>query len=158
MRGSLKGLLATALVALGLALAQGQAQQAPMILVTESPKPFAQTVEAFKAEVKAAGWSILNYHNMAGVLSEKGYTLHPILIFDVCSGRYSARILAKDEHRFISALMPCRVSIYQTSDGKVYISRMNAAAFAPMMPKEVAEVMSASSQEIEAIIAKVVKK
>ncbi|MEN2981474.1 MAG: DUF302 domain-containing protein [Thermus sp.] len=149
----LKGLAAGLLLVFGLALAQGQPQ---MVLVTESPKPFAQTVEAFKAEVKAAGWSILNYHNMAGILSEKGYTLQPILIFDVCSGRYSARILAKDEYRFISAFMPCRVSIYQTSGGKVFIARMNAAAFAPMLPKEVAEVMAASSQEIEAIIAKVV--
>lgn len=148
-------LLALIVAVLGFALAQGQP---PMLLVTESPKPFAQTVEAFKTEVKAAGWSILNYHNMAGVLSEKGYTLHPVLIFDVCSGRYSARILAKDEYRSISALMPCRVSIYQTSDGKVFISRMNAAAFAPMMPQEVAEIMTASAKEIEAIIAKVVAK
>lgn len=152
MRKLILGLL---LAALGsLAVAQGQPQP---ILVTQSNKSFAATVESFKAEVKAAGWSILNYHNMAGILSEKGFTLHPVLIFDVCSGRYSARILAKDEYRMISALMPCRVSIYQTSDSKVFIARMNVQAFAPMMPKEVAEIMQASSREIEAIIAKVVK-
>jgi len=147
-------LLVLVLASVGLAQTQ---RQPDLILVTQSNKPFAATVEQFKAEVKAAGWSILNYHNMAGVLSEKGFTLHPVLIFDVCSGRYSARILAKDEYRPISALMPCRVSIYQTSDGKVFIARMNAPAFAPMMPKEVGDIMIASSQEIEAIIAKVVK-
>ncbi|MGK0618898.1 DUF302 domain-containing protein [Meiothermus cerbereus] len=154
MKKMLFGLLV--LVLASVALAQTQ-RQPDLVLVTQSNKSFAVTVEQFKAEVKAAGWSILNYHNMAGVLSEKGFTLHPVLIFDVCSGRYSARILAKDEYRPISALMPCRVSIYQTSDGKVFIARMNAPAFAPMMPKEVGDIMIASSQEIEAIIAKVVR-
>lgn len=137
-------------------LAQNPAQMQPL-MVTEIKKPYGAVVESFRSEVRAAGWSILNTHNMAGVLSEKGYTLHPVLIFDLCSGKYSAQILAKDEFRFISAFMPCRVSIYQTSDGKVFISRMNAQAFAPMMPRELAEVLLKSSSEIEAIIAKIAR-
>lgn len=141
--------LAIALVPLG-----GAAQQEPpqMAKVTESPHDYAETVDRFKAEAKEAGWSILNVNNMAGVLSERGFTLDPVQILDVCSGKYSAQILEHDEFRPISAFMPCRVSIYKTSDGGVYISRMNVEEFLPMMPEEAAEVMKASSKDIEAII------
>lgn len=156
-RKTLFSTVLTLIALIGGAFAQSGQQQMQPLLVTEVKKPFGTVIETFRSEVRAAGWSILNTHNMAGVLSEKGYTVQPVLIFDLCSGKYSAQILAKDEFRYISAFMPCRISIYQTSDGKVFISRMNASAFAPMMPKELAEVMVKSSAEIEAVIAKVIR-
>lgn len=128
-----------------------------MVQVVPSSKSFAQTLAAFRAEVAAAGWSILNENNMAGVLSARGYTLDPVMIFDVCSGKYSAQILGDDVARPMSAFMPCRVSIYQTSDGKVYITRMNTEAFAQMLDPMVAEVMLQSDAEISAIIDAAVK-
>ena len=130
--------------------------QPQMAEVVHSPKSFAETLETFKEEAAKAGWSVLNVNNMAGVLSKRGFTLHPVVIIDVCSGKYSARILDEDDHRPVSAFMPCRVSIYQTSEGEVYISRMNTAAFLDMMPPEVAEVMSASDREVADMIANTV--
>ena len=124
----------------------------PMVQVVESPKNFAETVDAFRVEVQNAGWSLLNENNMAGVLSARGYTIDPVIIFDVCSGRYSAEILGHDDARPMSAFMPCRVSIYQTSDETVFIARMNSAAFTEMMDPMVAEVMAASDAEISEII------
>ena len=124
----------------------------PMVQVVESPKSFVETVDAFRVEVENAGWSLLNENNMAGVLSARGYTINPVIIFDVCSGRYSAQILGDDEARPMSAFMPCRVSIYQTSDEAVFIARMNSAAFTEMMDPVVAEVMAASDAEISEII------
>lgn len=132
--------------------------QPQMFLQTESPKPLSETVKAFKEEVEAGGWSILNVTNMAGILSEKGYTLSPVLIFDVCSGKYSAQILAKDEHRIVTPLMPCRVSIYQTRPGKVIIARLNAKSMAPMFSGDLAEIMIKSAAELEVIIEKAISR
>jgi uncharacterized protein (DUF302 family) len=156
-------ILAAVLVGAMLVLSQeGRAQGADrgpdMITVIQSPLSFPATVEAFRQQAAAAGWSILNVNNMAGVLSARGYTLHPVKIIDVCSGKYSARILERDEFRPISALMPCRVSIYQTSAGEVFIARMNVQAFLPMMPDAVADIMQASDEEIAEIIAKTVRR
>lgn len=131
--------------------------QPQLVQVIQSQKSFSETLKTFKEEVGKAGWSVLNANNMAGVLSERGFTLHPVVILDVCSGKYSARILSNDEYRPISAFMPCRVSIYQTSDGAVFIARMNTNAFVHMMPPEVAEVMSASDEEIDRVIAATVR-
>ncbi len=128
-----------------------------MFLEDTSPANFPQTVAAFKAEVKASGWSILTVHNMAGILSTKGYTLQPVLIIEACSGKYSARLLENDDTRFVSSMMPCRVAIYQTSTGKVIINRMNSAMFAGMMDGVVAEVIKKSGADMEAIIARTLK-
>ena len=140
----------------GIAPAQG-ADQPQLVQVIKSNKSFPDTLSSFKEEVRKAGWSVLNSNNMAGVLSERGFTLHPVVILDVCSGKYSARILSNDDYRPISAFMPCRVSIYQTSTGDVFIARMNTGAFVQMMPPEVAEVMTASDNEIAEIIARTVR-
>lgn len=128
-----------------------------LVEVVKSSKSFPETLKAFKAEVRSAGWSLLNSNNMAGILSERGFTLDPVVILDVCSGQYSARILSNDAYRPISAFMPCRVSIYQTSEGEVFIARMNVSAFVAMMPPEVAEVMIASDAEISKIIEKAIR-
>ncbi|WP_290638089.1 DUF302 domain-containing protein [Aquisalimonas sp.] len=146
-------MLFAALLFAGVAQAGSHGDEQPeMAKVTPSPMSFPDTVEAFEAQAKEAGWSVLNKNYMSGVLSERGFTLDPVVIIDVCSGEYSARILEEDEFRPVSAFMPCRVSIYQDSQGDVFISRMNVSAFLPMMPDEVAEVMELSSNEVEAII------
>ncbi len=146
------------ILSFGFSSVQASQDQPQMFLQTESPKSLPETVETFKEEVAAAGWSILNVTNMAGVLSEQGYTLLPVLIFDVCSGKYSAQILAKDEYRFITPLMPCRVSIYQTSKDKVIIARLNAKSMAPMFSTELAEIMVKSGNELETIIKKTISR
>ncbi|WP_420806142.1 DUF302 domain-containing protein [Chitinivibrio alkaliphilus] len=132
--------------------AHDHGQQPDPVIVQPSERGFAETVSAFKDEVSQAGWSVLNVNNMAGVLSSRGYTMQPVVIIDVCSGQYSARILSEDAYRPVSAFMPCRVSIYKTADGTVFFSRMNAGAFGSMMDPEVAEVMEQSDAEISEII------
>lgn len=144
----------TTLPAAAQAPAQPGSPQAPMFLEDTSPANFPKTLETFKEEVKAAGWTILGEHNMAGILSTKGYTLHPVVVIEVCSGKYSARLLAKDEYRYVVSMIPCRVAIYQTSTGTVVISRMNTEMFAGMMSGEVAEVMRLSGSEMEGVIKK----
>ena len=140
------------------ALMASETEQPQMFLLSESPKGFNETVKVFKAEVEKGGWSILNTTNLSGILSAKGYTLHPVLIFDVCSGKYSAKILEKDEYRHVTPLMPCRTSIYKTSKGKVIIARLNPKAMATMFEPALAQIMIASSGEIEEIINNTISK
>lgn len=129
-----------------------------LFLEDTSPKALVPTVDAFKEQVKAAGWSILGVTNMAGILSERGFTLHPVLVFDACSGKYSADLLSKDETRFVASMIPCRVAIYQTSTGKVVISRMNSVAMAGMVGGHAGTVIKKSGEEMEQIVAATLKK
>lgn len=54
--------------------------------------------------------------------------------------------------------MPCRLSIYQDSKGKVFIARLNAQGMAPMLGDELAEIMTKSAAEVEAIIQKTISR
>lgn len=139
------------------------AQTAPpaapkLFLEDQSPKPLVPTTEAFREAVKAAGWSVLGVTNMGGILSERGFTLHPVLVFDACSGKYSADLLGKDETRFVASMIPCRVAIYQTSAGKVIISRMNSVAMAGMVGGHAGSVIKKSGEEMEQIIQATLKR
>ena len=158
--------LSGALLAIALTLAapssalaeQGGFSLEDMIAVTPSEKPFGATVDALRREVAAAGWTMVNENNMAGVLSARGFTLHPVMIFDVCSGQHSVPILRQDALRPLTAFMPCRVSVYQTSDEQVFIARMNVAALAPMLPPDAAEVMQQAAREIDEIVTRAVSR
>ncbi len=60
-----------------------------------------------QAQTRApAGWSVLGVTNTTGILSESGITLHPVQVFDACSGRYSADLLSEDEARLVSSMTP----------------------------------------------------
>lgn len=148
------------------AMASAQAQtQAPakqampaLFLEDTSPRPLVPTTEAFREAVKSAGWSVLGVTNMSGILSERGFTLHPVLVFDACSGKYSADLLSKDETRFVASMIPCRVAIYQRSSGEVVISRMNSIAMADMVGGHAGTVIRKSGEEMELIVAATLKK
>jgi uncharacterized protein (DUF302 family) len=111
----------------------------------------------FKASVKAAGWSILNVTDMAEILAARGFKLHPVQVFDACSGQYSAALLGRDDTRFVASMIPCRVAIYQTSTGKVVISRMNSIAMADMVGGAASDVIRKSGEEMEQIIRQTLK-
>lgn len=153
-------LLGLALLAAGLA-GQARAESAPpdaaaampaLFLEDTSPAALMPTVAAFRAAVAAEGWSVLGVTNMTGVLAERGVAVPPVLVFHVCSSRYSGELLGNDETMFVSSMMPCSVAIYQTSAGKVVISRMNSVAMGGMLGGRAGEIISKSGQETEAII------
>jgi uncharacterized protein (DUF302 family) len=49
-------------------------------------------------------------------------------------------------------MMPCRISIYKTSEGEVIISRMDAANMAKRLQGEGAAVMVEAFEQMEKII------
>src|SRR5699024_12494846 len=81
-----------------------------------------------------------------------GHEIDNVTIFDLCSSKYSAVILAKDEGKIVAPMMPCRVAMYTKSDGKTYIARMNSALVAKLYGGLINEVMEKAYLETEAIV------
>lgn len=123
-----------------------------MMLEDESALGFEETVELFRENVRRAGWSILETHDMREILSSHGHQVEPVKIFELCSAKYSAEILSLSDERIVSPLMPCRVAIYEKSGGKTYISRMNSVLMARPFGGAIQRVMSVAGAETEAII------
>ena len=72
----------------------------------------------------------------------------------MCNPKYAYRLLSKDDLRIYSNMMPCRIAVYEKTDGQTYISRMNAGLFAAQIGGEVEEVMSATFRDAEGFIEK----
>ena len=126
-----------------------------MFLESESPLNFSETVDAIKTQAGALGWSTLAAHDLSGILAKKGIAIAPVTILETCNAKYSVELINKDETRYVSSLLPCRVAIYQTSTGKVIISRLNTKTFGSLMEPAVADVLKKAGAEMEEIIERV---
>jgi uncharacterized protein (DUF302 family) len=126
-----------------------------LFLESESPLKLSETIDAIKAEAAPLGWGVLATHNLAAIAAKAGFTIAPIVVLEVCKPKYAVELIKTDATRYVSSLVPCRVSIYETSTGKVIISRLNATTFGSMMEPAVAGALKVAGAEMEGIIEKV---
>jgi uncharacterized protein (DUF302 family) len=103
-------------------------------------------------EIESKSWKISNVYDLQKTLNQLGKEVLPVKVFSLCHPNHSGRILEKDTERIISSMMPCRVSVYEKTDGKTYISRMNSSMIAAGFGVIAAQVMTESANEVEEII------
>lgn len=132
--------------------APSETTNASLFLEDISPKNLTATRAAFEQAAVAQGWSILGVENVAEILAERGYSVAPVLVFQACSGKYSSKLLGDDNTRFVASMIPCRVALYQKSNGQVIISRMNSASMGERIGGEAGSVIKQSGQDMETII------
>ena len=123
-----------------------------MMIESESKYDFDETVERFREIVDDSSWGILNTHNMQEIKANLGYEVLPVKVFDLCSGHYSYQILREDDERIVTPMMPCRISIYEKSNGKTYIGRMNSGLVARLFGGIISDVMQNATRESEEIL------
>ncbi len=123
-----------------------------MMIESESMYDFDETVSRFKEIVNQSDWGILNTHDMQEVKSNLGYDVLPVKVFDLCSGEYSYEILKNDDERIVTPMMPCRVSIYEKSNGNTYIGMMNSGLVARLFGGTINEVMQKATVETREIV------
>lgn len=140
--------------------AQAAAQPA-LFVENTSGKSFYDTLKALDDAVKAARWSIIASHRMHENMAEKGHKIGRVTILELCNIQHALAILKHDQRKYVSSMMPCRVSVYETQDGRVIVSRINAQAFAGMLAgsdPELARTMGEAGADIEKIIAQALAK
>lgn len=117
----------------------------------QSPYSVEETAARIQQNIEAAGnkWSLVGLRNPGKAVEQDGGNTLPVLMVEACSTRYSGPILKNDALRYLSILMPCKVSVYKKSDGKVYIGMMNAKLIGSLFGSEVGELMAqvAADQE-----------
>ena len=117
-----------------------------MFIVLESKYDFGETVEQLEKSAEANKWGIPHRYDLQKTLKGKGYDIDKVNVFSLCKPEHAYGILGNEDLRKVSALMPCRVAVYEKG-GKTYISMLNAGLFSRFMGREVQEVMSAASTE-----------
>ncbi len=127
---------------------------APKIMVLESKSQygFEETLERLQVSVDSLGWKTPHVHDLQATMARFNYDVSKVKVMEVCKPGIAHLVLAKDDERIVSTMMPCRISVYEKSDGHVYISRLNSVRIGGMFGGIIAKAMDKAGKESEQII------
>jgi uncharacterized protein (DUF302 family) len=132
---------------------------APKLMIVEdvSPMSYEATIQTIQDAAVEEGWSVPASHTIDKSVSKAGYNVLPVTVIELCQPHHAAKVLADDDSRVVTSMMPCRLSVYETSDGRVVISRMNTGLVSKMFGGNVAHVMADATADTEQILAAVLQ-
>jgi uncharacterized protein (DUF302 family) len=147
--GLLLGIVLTALVGTYLA---------PSMMIDEnlSSYSFDETIERIETAAEENGWKVPAVHIISNSVASGGYEVAPVAVIELCKVDLAGQILSEDESRVVSSMMPCRVSIYETSNGDVVVSRMNTALVSKLFGGNIQSLMATATAETEVILNSVI--
>lgn len=151
-KGLLYGLTGFVAGILLMALFAYKSAPSMMMKEAESLYNFDISVEKFEQTALGMGWRIPAVHDLAKTMETNGYKVNKVKVFELCHPDHAYEILKLDDERIVSSMMPCRVSIYEKSDGKTYVSWMNTALMGNMMGGVIADVMGVATSDSESMI------
>jgi uncharacterized protein (DUF302 family) len=146
----------TILMNIGLVFGQSNGGN-QMFLENESKYSFDETIEKLNEIIAANSWKVITMHDLQAIMSKNGKDVLEVKVIETCNPNHAYKLLSKDDERIISSMLPCRISIYKKSNGKVFVSRINAEMFASQIGGLMGEVMNDAFNDIENIVKKVVK-
>lgn len=127
------------------------------LMFKETPSPFGmeETVARIQQNIQKTGngWALSGLRNPARAVQNDGGNVLPVLMVEACSTKYSGPILKEDEHRILSILMPCKVTVYKKQDGKVYIGTMNAGLMGHLFGPTVSTIMTQVAEDQKKFLA-----
>ncbi len=97
-----------------------------------SKKSVNETVSAIDEETSKAGFRVLHIHDVTATLKEKGFSIEPYKIIEICNAKNAYSALQADPK--IGLFLPCRINVYQKG-GKTYISGMRPLLLSQFFPK-----------------------
>lgn len=126
------------------------------IIEKKSKFDFETTVETINQSALDTSWKVSAIHDMQANMANAGKEVLPAKVLELCKPSISYNILNTDSDRFITALMPCRISIYNKHDGLTYISLFDPNPMKDMLSINAASSMTAAFAEIEILLSKIV--
>lgn len=109
----------------------------------QSPYDFDKTVELIQANAEAEGWIIpKTYDFQASMLKYNQPDPGKIKVLKLCQAEYASKMLSQDDSKYVAAMMPCSIAVYEKSDGKVYVSSMNMGLMSKMFSGVVSDTLA----------------
>ena len=131
--GAVAGILVLGIVMLS-------AMPSMMLKTYETQYGYDETIDLLQERIEEAGWVISGISELNKSLSGHGVDFKPrVTLVSLCHPEYAKSILTSD--RFVSVMMPCKFSIWEGDDGKVYLTKMNMGLMGKMFGGNIAKVM-----------------
>ena len=116
-----------------------------------------ETVSKLTEAIGQSEWKLIHTHDLQQLMHKNGHEVLSARVMEICAPSIAFKLLSKDEERIYSNMMPCRLSVYEKSDGKTYVSRMNIEQFASQMGGVIQEVMTTAFKGAEGFIDQVIE-
>ncbi len=132
--------------------------RAPNAMITESESNLShdETVATIIANAEEIGWKVPATHEIHNSVAQGGWDVEKVTVIELCNVDLAGDILTGDENRIVSSMMPCRVAVYETSDGRVIVSRMNTGLMSSVFGGKVQSVMAMATDQTESIVSSVI--
>ncbi len=119
-----------------------------MITTKESRFGFEETVNMIDESSTDNGWAVLKEWDIGKRMINAGYEDAPrVKVIELCHAENTYNVLKNEDDMFVSAIMPCRMAVYERGDGKVFISRMNIGLISRLFSPNVKKVMSGVAED-----------
>jgi uncharacterized protein (DUF302 family) len=118
-----------------------------------SPYGFDETIERVSSQAKKEGWKVPGVGKIHENLAKAGKQIAPVAVINLCNPDHAERLLRADADRVVSALLPCRVSVYETADG-VRLSMLHPDFLAAHLDGVPGEVVPKAAAENAGIVAR----
>lgn len=125
-----------------------------MFFESKSRFGFSETLLKLSDLIPESGWKEISVLDLQAIMKKNGKEILPVKVVELCKPDYAYRLLSDDTQRIYSNMLPCRISVYEKSDGNCYISRLNAALMAAQLGGVTEEVMTAAYHDAEEMISK----
>jgi uncharacterized protein (DUF302 family) len=93
--------------------------------------PHANVLAAVEAATAHHGFRVLHVHQVHDTLAEKGFSIDPYSIVEVCNAGFAHRVLGI--HKPVGMMLPCRIVVY-VENGETVVTLMKPTLIASMMP------------------------
>lgn len=152
--GIIIGLVAGALIAV---LAIFFSSPSLMLKENKSKHDFETTLAKIEKSVDSLGWKIPHINDLQATMHKFGKDVRQVKVYEICHPDHAYKVLKQDDERIVSTLMPCRIAIYEKSNGEIYVSRMNSGLMSKPMNKIIRSTMSEAAADTEKILASVIE-
>ena len=135
-----------------------RAMKAVMFKVSRSKHDFEQTVEMVHENALGVGWDVPWRFELQEHYCEKGLSdmTRAVNVY-LCNPQGGYDIMKSDVYKPMAVMMPTAVSVYETSDGEVYVSRMNLGRMALMFRGTVRETLRSGGANLDKALEGVVE-
>ncbi|MFA7122824.1 MAG: DUF302 domain-containing protein [Candidatus Delongbacteria bacterium] len=129
-----------------------------MITTKESMYGFEETVRMVDEASAENGWAVLKVIDLGKRMERAGYEDAPrVKVVELCHAENTYEVLKNEDDMFVSAIMPCRMAVYEKGNGKIYVSRMNIGLMSKFFSPNVKKVMGGVAEDDASILKDIVK-
>ncbi|MFO7809945.1 MAG: DUF302 domain-containing protein [Candidatus Delongbacteria bacterium] len=128
-----------------------------MIETKESRYSLDKTVEMIDMNSIEQGWAVVKVWDLGRRIAGAGYDDAPrVKVMELCHAENTYNVLKNEDDMFVSAIMPCRMAVFEKENGKTFVSRMNIGLMSRFFSDNVRNVMKGVAEDDQRMLENII--